>query len=358
MVLGLVLLGIGGAALITGLQSATSGFGLALVLVGLPAILLIQVVFFGGQLYRGRPRATVVALVAQGVLVWAPMLVLGLSWLGQVGFLVGSLLLATSVRVALPATVVLLVLTAVVAWDATHDALSTLYAVDATVITGLVVFGLTTLARFVVELHHARAELASLAVAAERDRFARDLHDLLGSSLSAITLKSELARAVVADQPTRAQDELSELTAISRQALKDVRRVAHGGAGEQTLAAEVGSAVSLLRAADVTVDVEMDAAAARWVVDDVASAVLREAVTNVLRHSRSTRCRVAVTVTEAWVELRVDNDGVPAPNSTDAVALRGGLANMRQRVTQREGTFDTRTQGPWFRLSATIPRAS
>jgi two-component system, NarL family, sensor histidine kinase DesK len=88
----------------------------------------------------------------------------------------------------------MLVVTATIAWRDTHSWLSTWYAVDATVITGLVVFGLTSLARFVVELHHARGDLASLAVSAERDRFARDLHDLLGSSLSAITLKRELAR--------------------------------------------------------------------------------------------------------------------------------------------------------------------
>jgi two-component system, NarL family, sensor histidine kinase DesK len=226
VVLALVLLGLGFAALLSDLQQKSSPGRLALIVIAMLAILAIQVVFFGGQMHRDRPRATIAALVIQGVLVWAPMLILGYSWLGQVGFFVGSLLIAAPLRLAGPACAAMLFLVGQIALSATDNWLSTLYAVDATVITGLVVFGLTTLARFVVELHQARAELAARAVTTERERFARDLHDLLGYSLSAITLKSELVRSVVHDQPCRAQDELSELIDISRQALKDVRRVA------------------------------------------------------------------------------------------------------------------------------------
>jgi two-component system, NarL family, sensor histidine kinase DesK len=356
-VLGVVLLGFGAAALITALQSAASPQGLALVLAALPLIVLIQVVYFGGQLYRDRPRFTPVVLLTQSVLVWAPMLVLGQAWLGQVSFLIGSFLLATPLLVAVPACLAMLAATAAISWHATHSWLSLLYALDATVITGLMVFGLTVLARLVVELHQARIDLASVAVDAERDRFARDLHDLLGSSLSAITLKSELVRAVVLEQPARAQEELSELAAISRQALKDVRRVAHGSKTQRSLADEVGSAVSLLHAAAVDVDLEMDATAAKSVVDDVANAVLREAITNVLRHSRPTQCRLCVNIGEDWLELIVNNDGVMDATSRE-VNPAGGLKNMRERVRMREGTFEARPEGPWFRLSARIPRAT
>jgi two-component system, NarL family, sensor histidine kinase DesK len=99
-----------------------------------------------------------------------------------------------------------------------------------------------------------------------------------------------------------------------------------------------------------------DDSAVGSVVDDVASAVLREAVTNVLRHSRPTQCRVAISVTGTWLNLRVDNDGVPELTSTNAAAPGVGLHNMRERIVLRNGTFETRTHEAWFQLSATIPR--
>lgn len=229
-ILGVVLVGIGVAGLIASIQAALPPSRLAVVLVAIPVIVMIQVVFFGGQLHRGRPRAALIALIVQGTLVWGLMPIIGQAWLGQVGFLVGSLLLATPARVALPLTLVMLVLVGQIQWDSTGDRLSTLYAVDATVITGLVVFGVTTMARFVVELHTARADLASLAVAAERDRFARDLHDLLGFSLSAITLKSELARAVVNDTRSAPRTNWQSLATSPARRSKtcDVSRTAGG----------------------------------------------------------------------------------------------------------------------------------
>jgi hypothetical protein len=91
-VLGVMLVGFGVAGLITGVQAGLSATRLGLVIMAIPVILSIQVLFFGGQLHRGRPRATLVALGVQGLLVWGLMPIIGPSWLGQVGFLVGSLL--------------------------------------------------------------------------------------------------------------------------------------------------------------------------------------------------------------------------------------------------------------------------
>lgn len=355
-ILGVVLVGIGVAGLIASIQAALPPSRLAAVLVAIPVIVMIQVVFFGGQLHRGRPRATLIALIVQGTLVWGLMPVIGQAWLGQVGFLAGSLLLATPARVALPLTLVMLVLVGWIQWDSTGDRLSTLYAVDATVITGLVVFGVTTMARFVVELHTARADLASLAVAAERDRFARDLHDLLGFSLSAITLKSELAKAVVVEDPQRAQEELAELGDISRQALKDVRRVAHGGGEERTLEQEIDSAAALVRAAGIDVRVDRDSTATTEIVDEVVGAVLREAVTNVLRHSRATHCHLRLHVTDTIIALGVDNDGVQEDDA--AASVHGGLRNMQERTTARGGSWRGAREGTWFRVEITVPTQS
>src|SRR5205823_5301028 len=124
------------------------------------------------------------------------------------------------------------------------------------VISGLATFGLTWMVRSVTELRAARTRLAQAAVAEERLRFARDLHDLLGLSLSAITLKSELARRLVTVDPDKARDELTEILAISRLALADVRLVA-SGYRELSLQEESRSAESLLAAADVDVRIEL-----------------------------------------------------------------------------------------------------
>lgn len=354
-VLAFVLVGFGAAALITGLQAKLPSARLVMMLVALPAVLVIQVVFFGGQHYRGRPRATLLALLVQVVLVWGLMPFIGQAWLGQVGFLVGSLLLATTARVAVPVTLLMLVPAAGIVWSETGSWLSTLYAVNATLVTGFVVFGLTTLARFVVELHDAREELASLAVAAERDRVARDLHDLMGFSLSAITLKSDLAGALVVDQPQRARDELTELGLISRQALKDVRRVAHGGADGRSLVQEVASATSILGAAGISVEVHQDDMASAGIIDSDLVAVLREAVTNVLRHSRATRCILSVRISSSTIALSVDNDGVVDPAASSG---HRGLRNMQERTAGRGGSWRAAPDGTWFRLAVTLPRST
>jgi two-component system, NarL family, sensor histidine kinase DesK len=138
----------------------------------------------------------------------------------------------------------------------TNSPLKIAYAALTTAVTGLAVYGLTRLSTLVVELHEARTELAQMAVTQERLRFARDLHDLLGYSLSAITLKSELTHRLVTKDPAKAQDELVEILDISRKALGDVRSVA-SGYRELSLENESESARTLLLAADVAVTTEI-----------------------------------------------------------------------------------------------------
>jgi two-component system sensor histidine kinase DesK len=130
------------------------------------------------------------------------------------------------------------------------------YLTASTFDTGLVVFGLSRLSLVIRYVHAARGELAQLAIVRERVRFSRDLHDLLGYSLSAITLKAELARRLVSANPGRSRDEIAELLDIARQALADVRTVS-SGYRNISLSKEAASVASLLTTAGIDTQVEI-----------------------------------------------------------------------------------------------------
>jgi len=179
-----------------------------------------------------------------------------------------------------------------------------------------------------IELRHARAELARMAVTEERERFARDLHDLLGHSLSVITLKAELAGRMLADRPTEAAREVAELEQVARTALGEVRE-AVSGYRRPTLEGELAGARMALSAAGIEADVQE----ARVPLDPDVEAVLawtvREGATNVIRHSGATHCTVRVTasLTDAAVEVIDDGlgAGVPVDHGGRGVGVNGDL---------------------------------
>ncbi len=193
----------------------------------------------------------------------------------------------------------------------------------------------------------AHEELKSLAVEQERARFARDLHDLLGHSLTVITVKAELARRVVATDPARAAAEVADIERLSREALADVRSTVAGYRGV-TLAAEISSARVALEAAGVSAELP-------GAVDDVPGErrelfgwVLREGVTNVLRHSDAGRVRVSVSARA----VEIVDDGAGSPPGPDG----SGLAGLRERMTEVGGRLDAGpVAGGGFRLYAEVP---
>jgi two-component system sensor histidine kinase DesK len=184
------------------------------------------------------------------------------------------------------------------------------------------------------ELSAARHQVARLAAEGERSRIGRDLHDLLGHSLTTITIKAGLARRLASTDPSRAAAEIGEVEDIARRSLADVR-AAVSGYREVSLAGELAAAAEVLRAAGI------DASLPRSVehVDEDRQAlfgwVVREGVTNVVRHSRATECTIAVG--PDWVEV-VDN-GQP----TTAVP-GNGLAGLGERVAEVGGRV---LVGPW-----------
>ncbi|MFJ6619983.1 sensor histidine kinase [Kitasatospora sp. NPDC091335] len=185
-------------------------------------------------------------------------------------------------------------------------------------------------------MHETQNELARLAVIQERLRISRNLHDLLGYSLSAITLKSELIHRLVLAQPQRAKTEVEDVLALSRQSLADVRRVSRG-LREMSLESELSSVVALLEATDVELTTSVRLGELGAQVNTVLAAVLREAITNLLRHSRAGRCSIEAVQNGGRVRLVVTNDGVD-PDYRDTSQHSGaGLENLRMRLHSVSG---------------------
>ncbi len=193
-----------------------------------------------------------------------------------------------------------------------------------------------------------------LAVTEERLRFARDLHDLIGHSLSSIAVHSELAARRAERSPGRAAEEMVSVQRMAREGLREMR-LAVSGYRDVDLAGEIASVQAVLSAAGTrcTVagdDVELPAdlrALAAWVV--------REGATNVLRHSAARRCAITLRRDERTVIVEVDNDGVP---SADGVLppYGNGLTGLNERVSAAGGTLSARpTPGGGFLLRVLLP---
>lgn len=303
-------------------------------------------------LWSSRPKA--LTLSAQAVVTFAPFLWAGPQAGSLAGFLAGSMLLAVAgpLRWALYAAVPATVLIALT-WNGMAP-LDVVYGTYFTALTGLMVYGLSSLASLALTVHAARGELAALAVAQERLRVARDVHDLLGYNVSALTLKSELAYRLLPGSAERARRELRDVLTLSSQALGDVRVVA-GGSRPMSLAAEVRSAESMLIAADMAVEISLSPCPLPEEVDTVLAIVLREAITNVLRHSKARHCRVETDLVGEHIVLRVVNDGADAPAPVpDAGA---GLDNLSARVEAAGGTSTTLLDGDCFTFTAEVPIA-
>ena len=175
-----------------------------------------------------------------------------------------------------------------------------------------------------MELNEARAELAKLAVAEERERFARDLHDLLGHSLSVIALKAELAGRLLAGGPNDAATEVAELEQVARTALGEVRE-AVSGYRQPTLEGELAGARMALSAAGIEADVQQARVSLDPAVEAVLAWAVREGATNVIRHSGARHCtlKIRASLTDATVEV-IDDGRVAADAAPGGAGETGG----------------------------------
>jgi len=198
---------------------------------------------------------------------------------------------------------------------------------------------------------------AELAVKDERLRFAADLHDIQGHHLQVIALKSELAARLVAADPARATAEMKEVQRLSTDALTDTRAVVQGYR-RTTLDEEIANAARVLAAADIETRIERSPHAALPALAETSrhllGLVMREATTNVLRHSQARRAQIDYLVTEGVARLRIRNDGASSPVGSPADAGTG-LPTLRQRLELAGGELGWELAGDRFEVVASLP---
>jgi two-component system sensor histidine kinase DesK len=206
--------------------------------------------------------------------------------------------------------------------------------------------------RIDVKLRMAHDEIEQLAALAERERIARDLHDVLGHTLSVIVLKAELAGRLIERDPQRAAKEIGDVERTARTALSEVRE-AIGGYRSQGLTAEMEHARSTLQSAGVSLACESPVPQLHAAEETVLCLAVREAVTNIVRHAQATHCRMRFTTSDdGYQALLIADDGAP-PNLQEGNGLRG----MRERVQSLGGRLSV-TTSPGVTLLIELPQST
>ncbi|MFB9832071.1 sensor histidine kinase [Actinoallomurus acaciae] len=206
----------------------------------------------------------------------------------------------------------------------------------------------------VVQLREARGEVARLAANEERLRIARDLHDLLGHTLSLIVLKSEVATRLAERDLDRSVAEVHDIETVARQALADVRE-AISGYRQRNLTDELENARSVLAAADVELTISASGTPLPDQVDGVFGWAVREGVTNIVRHARARTAAITVRRQDGTAVLEITDDGAGA----DEAPAGNGLRGLRERVTASGGTVEAASRADGgFRLTVRAPLTS
>jgi two-component system, NarL family, sensor histidine kinase DesK len=199
------------------------------------------------------------------------------------------------------------------------------------------------------KLRLAQEEIEQLAKTAERERIARDMHDVLGHSLSLIVLKSELAGRLFSSQPSRAALEIAEIEATARQALAEVRKTITGYRSEG-FASELTRAAHVLETAGVRLNRPVKAPYLTPRHEATLSLVLREAVTNIVRHAGASECSIELSTAENGTQMVIADDG-----RGDIRQEGNGLRGMRERVRELGGSLSLDCQRG-TRLSIELPQ--
>ena len=314
----------------------------------------------GSRLLRGGALALLAAIAV------ATSLAYGDTWM--VLFIFVSVTLAASLPLSVAPLAIIAVAGGVVAVNVAGARTTATVVTGAswalsTVMAGYIALLLRRRGLLIAELRSSRDEVARLAaadaVADERLRFARDLHDLLGHSLSVIVLKAELARRLLDHEQVRSQarDEVGDVEQIARRALEEVREAVTGYRA-RSLPAEIERTRVALEAAGVEAHVEVDAGSLPPDVETLLAQVVREAITNVVRHSRARHTSIVLESSVGEARLEVSDDGVgAAPESGAAGSKSGsGLRGLTERIGQAGGSLAAGPRpGGGFRVTAVVP---
>lgn len=275
----------------------------------------------------------------------AMMAVLMVGSVGAAGtasapFIAVMSVLLMPVRWAAPIVVLVVLCTLAVGWiPGWPDQVGNAFGVVA---GALAVFGFKTVLRRNEDLVSAHTENAQLLVDNERNRFARDLHDILGHSLTVITVKAELAQRLIDVDPARARDEINDLERLSRDALADIRRAVEGYR-ELTLPGELARARTALSAAEIAPRIPQSTDEVPTELRELFAWSVREGITNVIRHSGARRCEIRLSPSS--VTIRDDGEG-PGCDLREG----SGITGLRERAAAVGATVTTRTLSPGFSL--------
>lgn len=216
--------------------------------------------------------------------------------------------------------------------------------------------------RLRAQLQLANDEIERLIQSEERQRISRELHDTLGHTLTMITLKSELAEKLIASQPERAKQEIRDVQSTSRAALKQVRELV-SDMRAVTVRDEVSNAKRILAAASIGLRLEGSIAGMEInaLLDNLLGMCLREAITNVVKHSRARRCSIAWEEQPGAYVLTVTDDGigVGSPEELARAAANGhnGLKGMQERLNLMDGKLSVDSpKGQGTRVKITVPK--
>jgi two-component system, NarL family, sensor histidine kinase DesK len=316
-----------------------------------------------GTYSTGRPRGWPATLLLQAVLTYALFPATGWHPLIMCGFLAGSALLLVPAmfgRVAFAAVIAsipaLWAVKPLPELTNFQQLFGMLFVTVDSAALGLLVYGLTRLAQLAVQLENLRGELARKAVAGERLRLARDTHDLLGLGLSAIAMKADLIGKLIQRDDVRAGEEIAELARICATARADVRLVA-GEARDLPLDAELAAARDVLASAGIDVRMSVRADPSPEAVA-VLVPVVREAVTNILKHSSASYCVLEMTADARLLRLSISNDGSDDTGSGPLAAVGrtgSGLRNLAARLEAAGGHQTATQEGGTFSLAVELP---
>jgi two-component system sensor histidine kinase DesK len=307
-----------------------------------------------------RPAGGLWTFCALVALVYLPLWWFGADWMVVQWFVMasGAMILrgpAAAVAVAAPiiGTVVATSYLAAGVFPAPGLSRTVIVSIDdvtALATGGASLYGSAWLVRVLDDRDSPRTELADLAVEWERLRVSRDLHDLLGKSLSAVSLKGDVALRLIRTDVAAARTEIDGITGLARRALHEVRAVT-SDEHAVSLATEIAAACALLGAAGIVTDVEVDLPDLAHPAEEVLAWAVREGATNVLRHSRATRWTLTGGRPAGRVFLEMVNDGAQARTGHGR-----GLAGIHERAQAVSGSVVTeRTADGRFRLHVGIP---
>ena len=305
-----------------------------------------------------RPRYAVQSFSAIVLLAVVPVLELDVAWypslwfVGASGAMLARRRLRPLILVAVAAVWVALALRDQVGHPSTFNEVASLvaYIFALGLMGSAAIYGSARLVRVVDDLFDARAQLAELAIGAERSCVARDLHDVLGQSLTAMSLKGELAVRLLTSDAERARQELTDLTTLASEALVDVSSVALDQR-PVSLTRETSRATALLRTAGIDAHVHVAVDRLSPTTESVLGWAVREGVANVLRHSAASRCAIRIFHSDRGVRLEIANDGAVGP-----MGQGSGLAGLAARAEEVDGNSHAeRTDDGWFRLHVALP---